>query len=241
MNIGPLVMAVDDEPGMLRLLRMELSSQKFRVALANDAHEALRVAEEQRPDIALLDIVMPEVTGIELMQQLHRRMAMPVILLTALGGEEAIVRGLQHGADDYVVKPFDPDELMSRVRAVLRRARTPSSSTRVVRSGGLEVDLNRRLVFREGKLLPLTRSEWMLLECLACYPGKLMLNGWLLGRVWGPDYRDQMQYLRVWISRLRKKIEPDPAHPSVIRTVQGVGYMFLADGIDPEAAAAPAN
>jgi len=226
---APMVMAVDDEPGILRLIKLELSTQGFRVITATGGAEALKLAEEQQPDIALLDIVMPEITGLELMRRLRERSQLPIILLTAKGGELDKVRGLEMGADDYIAKPFSPDELSARVRAVLRRANTAPGGESIVRAGSIDIDLNRRLVSRRGELVSLTRTEWMLLQHLASNPGKVMLNGELLGKVWGPEYRDDLQYLRVWVSRLRKKLEDDPPNPRLIKTFQGIGYMFVSD------------
>jgi two-component system KDP operon response regulator KdpE len=235
----PLVLAVDDEPGILRLIKLELTTQGLRVITANGAEEALRAAEEQQPDIALLDIIMPDMDGLELMRRLRERGPLPVILLTAKGSETDKVRGLEMGADDYVAKPFSPDELSARVRAVLRRSNGVSAEQPVVRSGEVEVDLNKRLVYRNGELVSLTRTEWMLLHHMASYPGKVMLNTELLSKVWGPEYRDDLQYLRVWVSRLRKKLEADPSKPTLIRTFQGIGYMFVPDGFkDPSEDAA---
>jgi two-component system KDP operon response regulator KdpE len=228
MSNEPLVMAVDDEAGILRLIKLELSTQGFRVITASSGEEALRTAEEQRPDIALLDIVMPEMTGLEVMRRLRERSAIPIILLTAKGGEADKVRGLELGADDYLAKPFSPDELSARVRAVLRRSTGSSNPENVVRADDVEIDLNRRLVRRGGELVALTRTEWMLLQHLASNPGKIMLNAELLSRVWGPEYRDDLQYLRVWISRLRRKLEQSPSQPKLIKTFQGIGYMFVA-------------
>ena len=239
MSTEPLVLAVDDEAGILRLIKLELTTQGFRVVTASGGDEALRMAEEQRPDIALLDIVMPEMTGLELMRRLRERSAIPVILLTAKGGEADKVRGLEMGADDYVAKPFSPDELSARVRAVLRRSTGTPGADSVVRAGSVEVHLNRRLVMKHGALVSLTRTEWMLLQHLASYPGKVMLNGELLSKVWGPEYRDDLQYLRVWVSRLRKKLEDEPSQPKLIKTFQGIGYMFVPDGqgLEPSARA----
>jgi DNA-binding response OmpR family regulator len=229
MNTNPLVMAVDDEPGILRLIKLELSTQGYRVVTASGGEEALSTAEEQRPDIALLDIVMREMTGLELMSKLRERSPLPIILLTAKGGEADKVRGLEMGADDYIAKPFSPDELSARVRAVLRRTINGAAAEPVVSGGAIEVDLNRRLVKRDGELVSLTRTEWMLLQHLASSPGKVMLNTELLTKVWGPEYRGDLQYLRVWISRLRKKLEADPSQPAIIKTFQGIGYMFVGD------------
>jgi len=239
MSTEPLVLAVDDEAGILRLIKLELTTQGFRVVTAASGDEALRMAEEQRPDIALLDIVMPEMTGLEVMRRLRERSSIPVILLTAKGSESDKVRGLELGADDYLAKPFSPDELSARVRAVLRRSVGSSAAENVVHVGSVEVDLNRRLVKRSGKIVTLTRTEWMLLQHLAANVGKIMLNAELLSKVWGPEYRDDLQYLRVWVSRLRRKLEDDPSKPRLIKTFQGIGYMLAVPG--DETAETPAS
>jgi DNA-binding response OmpR family regulator len=239
MSTEPLVLAVDDEAGILRLIKLELTTQGFRVVTASSGEEALRMAEEQRPDIALLDIVMPEMTGLEVMRRLRERSSIPVILLTAKGSESDKVRGLELGADDYLAKPFSPDELSARVRAVLRRSVGSSSAENIVHVGSVEVDLNRRLVKRSGKIVTLTRTEWMLLQHLAANVGKIMLNAELLSKVWGPEYRDDLQYLRVWVSRLRRKLEDDPSKPRLIKTFQGIGYMLAVPG--DESAETPAG
>jgi DNA-binding response OmpR family regulator len=234
MTSEPLVLAVDDEAGILRLVKLELSQQGFRVVTAGDGEEALRIAEEQRPDIVLLDIVMPEMTGLEVMRKLREQSNAPVILVTAKDTDSDKVRGLELGADDYIVKPFSPDELGARIRAVLRRSLGAGISERMVRAGDVEIDLDRRLVTRKGDLISLTRTEWLLLQHLAANAGKVMMNAELLSKVWGPEYRDDVQYLRVWVSRLRHKLEPQPADPTIIKTRQGIGYLL--DG-EPVAAA----
>jgi two-component system KDP operon response regulator KdpE len=237
MAVEPLILAVDDEAGILRLIRLELSSQGFRVFVANDGEEALRLAEQQRPDIVVLDIVMPDMSGLEVMRRLRERTSVPVILLTAKDHDEDKVRGLEMGADDYLVKPFNPEELSARVRAVLRRGFRPTTGTEnIVQVGNIEIDLNRRLVKKEGDVVSLTRTEWMLLQHLAANAGKVMLNTELLSKVWGPEYRDDLQYLRVWVSRLRSKLEPDPSNPTIIKTLQGIGYLLDAEGHFSEAA-----
>lgn len=230
MSTEPLVLGVDDEGGILRLIDAELTSQGFRVVTASTAEEALRVAEEHRPDIAVLDIMMPDVSGLELMRRLRERSSMPIILLSAKNGNSDKVRGLELGADDYLAKPFDPEELSARVRAVLRRASAAKEKgDNIVRSGKVEIDLNRRLVKKNAELVVLTRTEWMLLQHLAANAGKVMINNELLSKVWGPEYREEFQYLRVWIFRLRSKLEEDPSNPKIIRTLPGIGYMFTAD------------
>ena len=237
MAVEPLILAVDDEAGILRLIKLELSSQGFRVIVAGEGEEALRMAEQQRPDIVILDIVMPEMSGLEVMRRLRERTSVPVILLTAKDHDEDKVRGLEMGADDYLVKPFNPEELSARVRAVLRRGFRPTvGAENIVRIANVEIDLNRRLVKKEGEVVSLTRTEWMLLQHLAANAGKVMLNTELLSKVWGPEYRDDLQYLRVWVSRLRSKLEPDPSNPAIIKTLQGIGYLLDAEGHFSEAA-----
>ena len=234
----PLVMSVDDEGGILRLIDAELSSQGFRVITATNGEDALRIAEEQRPDIAVLDIMMPGISGLEVMRRLRERGRMPIILVSAKNANMDKVRGLELGADDYIAKPFDPEELSARIRAVLRRATSDQGGPgSVVRAGNVEVDLERRLVKKNNELVKLTRTEWMLLQYLAANAGKVMVSNQLLSKVWGPEYREEFQYLRVWVFRLRSKLEDDPANPVIITTLTGIGYMFCPD--EPEESAIP--
>jgi two-component system, OmpR family, KDP operon response regulator KdpE len=234
MSTAPLVLTVDDELGILRLIQMELAAQGFQVISAQSGEAALQLLEEHQPDIALVDLMMPEMSGMELMKRIQRIRPIPVIFVTARDKEQEKVRGLDFGADDYVVKPFSPEELSARIRAVLRRANAGSEPERLVKAGEVEIDLNRRLVKRNGEPLSLTRTEWLLLQQLAFHPGKLMLNSDLLTKVWGPEYRDDLQYLRVWISRLRAKLEVDPSSPKILKTRTGIGYIFLADTPEDE-------
>jgi two-component system KDP operon response regulator KdpE len=230
----PLVLAVDDEAGILRLLKLELSAQGFRVITASSGDEALQLAEEQRPEIILLDVVMPGMSGLETLRGIRERWNIPVIMVTARDREIDKVRGLEMGADDYIVKPFGADEMAARIRAVLRRA-AGVDAEQVVNAGNISVDLGRRLVKdRNGEPISLTRTEWQLLQHLAANSGKVLLSGELLAKVWGPEYRDDLQYLRVWVSRLRQKVEVDPSNPVIIKTLPGIGYMFQAQ--EPESA-----
>lgn len=229
MSAEPLLLVVDDEAGVLRLMKLELTAQGFRVITAADGEEALRLAEEQRPDAVVLDIMMPGISGLEVMRRLRERSNVPIILVTAKDKDSDKVRGLELGADDYVVKPFNPDELGARIRAVLRRA-VAAEVDRVVRAGNVEIDLNRRLVHKNGEQVSLTRTEWLLLQHLAANPDKVILAPELLSKVWGPEYRDDLQYLRVWVSRLRAKIEDAPAEPRIIKTLPGIGYMLSTGG-----------
>jgi two-component system, OmpR family, KDP operon response regulator KdpE len=237
----PLVLAVDDEAGILRLIKLELAAQGLRVITAPNGEEALRLAEEQRPDIVLLDVLMPEMTGLEVMRRMRERSDAPIILVTARDSEADKVSGLEQGADDYIVKPFSPEELAARIRAVVRRSSGAAPTERVVRAGDVEIDLNRRLVTRDGEPVTLTRTEWLLLQHLAANAGKVLLNSELLTKVWGPEYRDDLQYLRVWVSRLRRKLEVDPGDPRIIKTRPGIGYMLegeVAQEEEPEPALA---
>src|SRR6185312_9890542 len=219
MTTEPLVLAVDDESGVRLLLKLDLTAQGFRVITAATPSEALAEIESKRPDLILLDVLMPEMTGFELLREVRERWHTPVIFLTAKDRDSDKVRGLETGADDYVVKPFSADELAARIRAVLRRQLGSPSST--IASDGLEVDLKRRTVSRNGEDISLTRTEWLLLEYLAAKPGKVILATELLSHVWGPEYLDDLQYLRVWVSRLRKKIERDSTNPTIVKTRPG--------------------
>ncbi len=233
MSVEPLVLAIDDEPGILKLIKLELSTQGFRVITAESGAEGIRMEEEHRPDIALLDVTMPDMSGHEVMRHLRDRTNIPVIMLTGRDSDNDKVKGLELGADDYLGKPFSPEELSARVRAVLRRAVGAPGTEQEVVAGNIKIDVHRRTVERDGVPVVLTRTEWMLLQNLAANPGRIMLNAELLARVWGPEYRGDLQYLRVWVSRLRKKLEEDPSNPTMIKTFQGIGYMLAIPGSDP--------
>lgn len=234
MSSEPLVLAIDDEPALLRLIKLELSSLGCRVITAEGGAAGVKMEEEHRPDAVLLDLSMPEMDGFEVMRQIRDRTNVPIILLTARGSDSDKVRGLELGADDYLAKPFSPAELSARVRAVLRRGMRGTSEP-TIKAGNIEIDLNRRTVARDGQPVHVTRTEWLLLQYLASNPGRVMLNAELLSKVWGPEYRGELQYLRVWISRLRRKLEEDTSNPQLIRTFQGIGYMFVAPAGDETA------
>ena len=221
-----LVLAIDDEPGILKVIKMELADHGFRVLTAGTGEEGLALAEKHRPDLVLLDITMPQMSGIEVLRELRERSNVPVIMLTAHRGETDKVRGLELGADDYVSKPFSLDELSARVRAILRRTTPVHAADAIVRAGDVEIDLGSRIVRRGDEIINLTRTEWNLLQCLASNPDKLMTNVELLGKVWGPEYVGDLQYLRVWISRLRAKIGHNDSDHNIVRTFPGIGYML---------------
>src|SRR5512146_2004434 len=229
----PLVLVADDEPRITKLVAIALSEEGFRVVTANGGEAALQKAEEVRPDIVLLDIVMPDLDGIEVMRQLRERRPVPVILLTAKGSTADKAKGLDLGADDYIAKPFHPDELAARVRAVIRRSSGAAPGAGVIRFDDVEIDLERRMVTRGGELIQLSRTEWLLLQHLAANAGKVVLHTELLTKVWGPEYRDDLQYLRVWVSRVRRKLGAEPGQPGRIKTFQGIGYLLDVDPASP--------
>jgi DNA-binding response OmpR family regulator len=229
--VNPVVLAVDDEPAILRLLKVDLSTLGFRVLTASSGEEALKLVPEERPDVVLLDLMMPGMSGHDVLRRLSLATTCDpaVILLTARDTEQERVRGLEMGADDYVVKPFSPEELAARIRAVLRRSVRGQSKERIVRASNLEIDLERRVVTKNGEAVALSRTEWMLLQELAVNPRRVLLSSELLTRVWGPDYRGDMQYLRVWVSRLRAKVDSKDRKERIIKTHPGIGYSFEAD------------
>jgi two-component system KDP operon response regulator KdpE len=227
----PLVLVVDDDHKILRLLCIELTAQGFAVSMAERGEEALQLIQRQRPDLVVLDIILPGMDGLSVLKALRETSGVPVILLTAKGTDSDKIMGLELGADDYLPKPFNPEELTARARAVLRRSQgreIPAAGTRL-EWGSIEIDLARLTVFVEGNPIVLSRTEWQLLQQLCAHAGRVMLHEDLLTRTWGPEYRNDLQYLRVWISRLRQKLEANPAEPRYIRTVQGIGYVLEAD------------
>jgi two-component system KDP operon response regulator KdpE len=229
----------DDDPAITKLVRLQLSDEGFRTITAATGEEAIERAITERPDLVVLDLILPDISGYEVLKRLRERSAIPVIVLTGRSRDSEKIRGLELGADDYVAKPFNPEELGARIRAVLRRTHEGSHSASATREiGPFVIDLERRRVERSGTPVRLTRTEWNLLEVLAANAGKVMLGSEILGKVWGPEYIDDLQYLRVWVSRLRRKLEPDRPEDSIIQTFPGLGYMFR--DVDPEMVATPA-
>ncbi|MCS7060276.1 MAG: response regulator transcription factor [Anaerolineae bacterium] len=224
-----LVLVVDDEPRMINFIRMNLELEGYRVISATDGLDAVRKAREMLPDLVLLDIMMPEMDGYETLQAIREESTVPVIMLTAKSEESDKVKGLDLGADDYITKPFSPRELVSRVKAVIRRAELPAQVDKapIVIDDRLSIDFNRREVIVEGKPVKLRPTEWRLLYHLVQNAGWVVPHETLLSKVWGWEYRDETQYLRLYITYLRQKIEPDPAHPRYIFTERGMGYRFV--------------
>jgi len=227
------ILVVDDEPQIRRVMRMALASQGFEVIEARSGEEGLEKFRERLPDLVLLDLNMPGIGGLETCRRIRLGSEVPIIVLTVRSKEEEKVEALDAGADDYVTKPFGMKELLARIRAAIRR--TPASSVggpRVFASDDLDVDFDARRVRVKGKVVRLTPKEFDLLRCLVSHAGRPVSHRELLQAVWGPDYGDQTSYLRVFITHLRKKIEPDPAKPTHILTEPWIGYRFSAEPAD---------
>ena len=220
------VLVCDDEAQILRALRVILRDAGFEAVTAATGEEALDLAAVKPPAAAILDLMLPDIDGVEVTKRLREWSEMPIIVLSAVGEEDAKVQALAAGADDYVTKPFGPPELVARLEAALRRAK-PEASEPMIAADGLVIDLAARTVRRDGEEVHLTPTEFELLRTLAQNRGRLMTHGALLGEVWGPAYEDDFQVLRAHIANLRRKIEPAEG-PVYIRTDPGVGYRFAA-------------
>ncbi len=226
MNDATRVLVCDDEPQILRALRVILRDAGYEAVTAATGEEALDRAAVKPPAAAILDLMLPDLDGVEVTKRLREWSEMPIIVLSAVGEEEAKVRALAAGADDYVTKPFGPPELVARLEAVLRRAKPEASEPTIV-ADGLEIDLMARAVRRDGERVHLTPTEFELLRALAQNRGRLMTHSSLLVEIWGPGYADDLQVLRAHVANLRRKIEP-PERPRYIHTDPGVGYRFAA-------------
>jgi two-component system KDP operon response regulator KdpE len=222
------VLVVDDEPRMVRFISMNLEMEGFRVVSAADGLEAVRVLVKEMPDLVLLDIMMPGIDGFETLRRIREVSQVPVIFLSVKGEEGDRVRGLDLGADDYITKPFSPRELVSRIRAVLRRTegRPDSGRNEVVVDEDLRIDFDQRKVVVRGNEVRLRPTEYRLLHQFVSNPGKLLTYDTLLSRVWGPEYRDEDHYVRLYVTYLRQKIEKDPKNPRYILSERGLGYRF---------------
>jgi two-component system, OmpR family, KDP operon response regulator KdpE len=226
MSEGRRVLVCDDEPQILRALKVILRDAGFEAVTASNGEEALDRAAVKPPEAAILDLMLPDIDGVELTRRLREWSEMPILVLSAVGEEDRKVEALAAGADDYVTKPFGPRELIARLQAVLRRAQPEEAEPRIV-AEGLEIDLAARTVLRDGEQVHLTPTEFELLRALARNRGKLMTHRALLVEVWGVEYEDDYQVLRAHIANLRRKIEPADG-PRYVRTDPGVGYRFAA-------------
>jgi two-component system KDP operon response regulator KdpE len=226
-----VILCVDDEPQILRALAVNLKARSYDVVTATTGEQALVLAAERRPDAVILDLGLPGISGIDVIDGLRGWTSVPIIVLSARDGEAAKVAALDAGADDYVTKPFGMGELLARLRAALRRGVVDEAQPFIV-AGSLTIDLVSRRVTVDGVAARLTPTELHLVEMLARNAGKLVTSRQLLQEVWGPQYGDETNYLRVHMAHIRRKLEPEPARPRYFRTEPGIGYRFDPDSID---------
>ncbi len=224
-----IILVVDDEERMARFIRLNLEHDGFQVVEAYRGMQALQVFRDSLPDLVLLDIMLPDIEGFEVLGMLREISSVPVIMLTAKGEEDDRVKGLELGADDYITKPFSPRELVSRVRAVLRRVEPANSASPDVIQvdDKLKLDFSKREIWFKNEIVKLRPTEYRLLYHLAKNAGWVLTYDQLLSRVWGYEYRDEPHYVRLYINYLRQKLEEDPSNPQYILTERGVGYRFV--------------
>ena len=225
---GKTILVVDDEPRIIEAVSMNLELEGYQVSGASNGYEALKKFTKELPDLVILDVMMPEMDGFEALKRIREVSTVPVIMLTVKGEETDKVKGLELGADDYVTKPFGPKELVSRVKAALRRVEmpTPAPKTQIRVDDNLSIDFSRRNVIVKGKGVHLRPTEYRLLYQLVSNAGRILTHETLLRRVWGHEYRDEDHYLWLYITYLRQKIEEDPKHPKYILGERGIGYRF---------------
>ncbi|HKC94785.1 MAG TPA: response regulator transcription factor [Nitrospira sp.] len=229
MTNGARILVVDDEASIRRSLKMNLETRGYTVDAAETGEKAMKAFENRRPDLLILDLLMPGMGGIDVVRKLRAVSTIPIIVLSAIGEEAQKVQALELGADDYMTKPFGMEELFARIRSLLRRAAGATSAAPVFVAGDLSVNFDRREVSLEGQLVKLTPTEYDLLKYMIEHAGKVLTHRMLLQEVWGQAYVDQAQYLRVFVGQLRKKIEKHPGRPRFILTDPGVGYRFCTD------------
>jgi two-component system KDP operon response regulator KdpE len=234
---GGRVLVVDDEDQIRLALRRALTARGFVVEDRPDGESALRAAEWFRPDLVVLDLNMPGMDGLAVCRALRDGGDVPILILSVREEENDKVEALDLGADDYLTKPFGIEEFLARVRALLRRRGAAAVRAARFQVDGVEIDVENHSVVRDGSRVRLTKTEWSLLDALSRHPGKLLTHRWLLEHVWGPGYEDDLEVLRVFVSQLRKKIEPDPSRPSLIVTDSGVGYRWTVQPDVEEATA----
>lgn len=218
------VLVVDDEPQIVRGLKVILRDAGYEVDVAENKEEALATLAVRPPDAVVLDLMLPDGSGVDVSREVRKWSQLPILVLSAIGDEREKVRALDAGADDYVTKPFGTEELLARLRAVLRRAEDDAEAK--IALGDLEIDLAGRTVRRDGSEVHLTPIEFDLLRVLATHRGKLVTHRQLLHEVWGPGYENETQYLRVHLAHVRSKLEPEPSHPRYVITEPGIGYRL---------------
>jgi len=229
-NAMPHVLVIDDEPQILRALRTILTQHKFRVTTASTGEEGLALAAAQPPDVVILDLGLPGLSGLDVCARLREWTQVPIIILSAREAEREKVAALDRGADDYLTKPFGIDELLARIRVALRHsAQAQGSREQVVTAGDLRIDLARYVVTRGEAEVKLTATEFKLLSYLAANEGRVLTHHTILTHVWGLEYSDHVEYLRVYMRQLRKKLEGNPDNPLHLLTEPGIGYRFMSD------------
>ncbi|BCA53594.1 DNA-binding response regulator in two-component regulatory system with KdpD [Nitrospira sp. KM1] len=226
---GAKILVVDDEPPIRRSLQVNLEARGYDVETADTGEQALAMVRNRHPDVIILDLLLPEMNGVDVTRHVRALSSVPIIVLSAIGDERRKVEALEAGADDYMTKPFGVDELLARIRSLLRRAAGARGTQPIFSSGGLSVNFDRREVVVNGEPVKLTPTEYDLLKYMIEHAGKVLTHRMLLEAVWGEAYSDQAQYLRVFVGQLRKKIEKAPARPSFILTDPGVGYRFCIE------------
>jgi len=224
----PTILVVEDDPQIRRFLRATLTAEGYQPYEAVTGEEGVAQAAARQPDLVLLDLGLPDTDGLQVIESVRQWSQMPIVVLSARGQEKDKIAALNQGADDYIAKPFAVGELLARIRAVLRRT-APSAEQGSLRFGRTEVDLEKRAVTVGGTEIHLTPNEYKLLQVFLRHPGKVLTQRQLLNEVWGPHSTDQAQYLRVYISQLRRKLEADPARPKHLQTEPGVGYRLVLD------------
>jgi len=229
MTQGARILVVDDEPQIRRSLEVNLEGKGYRVETVASGPLALAAFHNRRPDLMIVDLIMPDLNGVDVVRHIRESSAVPIIVLSAVGDEPHKVEALEAGADDYITKPFGMEELLARIRSLLRRAAGAQSAQPVFTAGNLSVNFDRREVSLDGKPVKMTPTEYDLLKYMIEHAGKVLTHRMLLQEVWGPAYAEQAQYLRVFVGQLRKKLEKDPTRPRFILTDPGVGYRFCAD------------
>lgn len=234
MNTGARILVVDDEPQIRRSLQVNLESKGYAVETAATGEEAISAFRSRRPDVIILDLLMPGLKGAEVVRRIREMSPVPIIVLSAVGEESKKVEALELGADDYMTKPFGMDELLARIRSILRRVAGARHTQPIFTAGGLSVNFDRREVVLDGNHVKLTPTEYDLLKYMIEHSGKVITHRMLLQEVWGEAYVDQAQYLRVFVGQLRKKLEKDPTRPQFILTDPGVGYRFCAELSDQQ-------
>jgi two-component system KDP operon response regulator KdpE len=236
MTQGARILVVDDEPQIRRSLQVNLERSGYAVETVETGERALESFHNRHPDVVILDLLMPGIGGVEVVRRVRESSTVPIIVLSAMGEEQSKVEALELGADDYMTKPFGMQELLARIRSVLRRAAGARGPEPVFLAGDLCVNFDRREVTVDRKPVRLTPTEYDLLKYMIEHAGKVLTHRMLLQEVWGQAYVDQAQYLRVFIGQLRKKLEQDPTRPRYILTDPGVGYRFCLEGDAPSAA-----